>query len=71
MTQRERVLEYMKDFGSISSMEAFKDLGVTRLSAVVFDLKKDGHPIQSKKEKVKNRYGETVYFSRYFIGGAE
>lgn len=67
MTQRERVLQYIKDFGSISSMEAFKDLGATRLSAVIFDLRKAGYPIATKTEKTKNRYGETVYFARYYL----
>lgn len=63
--QQERVLNYMQDFGSISSLEAFKDLGVTRLSAVIFVLKRKGHIISSKTEKSKNRYGEPVHFARY------
>lgn len=63
--QQERVLNYMQDFGSISSLEAFKDLGVTRLSAVIFVLKRKGHVISSKTEKSKNRYGEPVHFARY------
>lgn len=67
MNQRQRVLAYIKKFGSISSMEAFQDLGTTRLSAVIFDLRKKGYPIASRTEKVKNRFGETVYFSRYFM----
>lgn len=65
--QQERVLIYMKSFGSISSMEAFRDLGVTRLSAVIFCLKRKGYVIKSKTEFVKNRYGEPVHFSRYSI----
>lgn len=63
--QQERVLNYMQDFGSISSLEAFKDLGVTRLSAVIFVLKRKGHVISSNTEKSKNRYGEPVHFARY------
>ena len=31
MTQCERVLKYMEDFGSINPMQAMKDLGVMRL----------------------------------------
>ena len=30
MTQCERVLKYMEDFGSINPMQAMKDLGVMR-----------------------------------------
>lgn len=65
--QQERVLRYMNEFGSISSLEAFKDLGVTRLAAVIFDLKKKGVKIESKIESCKNRFGEPVHFSRYSI----
>lgn len=63
--QQERVLNYMQDFGSISSLEAFRDLGVTRLSAVIFVLKRKGHLISRKTEKSQNRYGEPVHFARY------
>lgn len=69
MTRNERVLQYMQDFGSISSLEAFRDLGCTRLSAAVFQLKQAGYNIQTQREKAKNRYGETVYFCRYSLGG--
>lgn len=67
--QQERVLNYMNEFGSISSLEAFKDLGVTRLSAVIFNLKRKGHVIASITEKSQNRYGEPVHFSRYRLVG--
>lgn len=67
--QQERVLNYMNEFGSISSLEAFKDLGVTRLSAVIFNLKRKGHVIASNTEKSQNRYGEPVHFSRYRLVG--
>lgn len=30
-SQKQRVIDYIKEFGSISSYEAYKDLGVTQL----------------------------------------
>lgn len=63
--RQERVLKYMRDFGSITSMEAFQELGVTRLSAVIFILKEKGHKITSEPMKSVNRYGEKVTFARY------
>lgn len=66
-TQYERVLDYMQEFGSITSFEAFKDLGVTRLSAVIFDMKKDGVEIYGKMETCKNRYGDAVSYKRYSL----
>lgn len=65
--QQERVLRYMNEHGSITSMEAFRDLGTTRLSAVIFNLRKKGHTIKSVTESFKNRYGEPVYYSRYSV----
>ena len=65
MTQRERVTKYINEFGSISSLEAFRDLGVTRLADVIFKMKKDGIEINTRTEKSVNRYGDIVYFARY------
>ncbi len=41
-SQCNRIMQYMHDFGSISTREAFDDLGVTRLSGRIYDLKKTG-----------------------------
>ena len=65
--QQERVLQYMNEHGSITSMEAFQYLGTTRLSAVIFCLKKKGVKIKSVTESFKNRYNEPVYYSRYSV----
>lgn len=39
MTQKDMVLDYIRDFGSITPMDAFRDLGITRLAAVVCRLR--------------------------------
>ena len=64
-TQSERVLEYIEEFGSITQLEALKDLGVMRLASRISDLKKLGYPISSNIEAVKNRFGENCYIKRY------
>ena len=68
-TQCERVLDYMDRFGSITQLDALKDLGVMRLASRVSDLKKMGYPVVSKQEAVKNRFEETCYIKRYFLKG--
>lgn len=68
-TQAERVLDYISEFGSITQLEALRDLGVMRLASRISDLKKQGYPIASKVEAVKNRYEETCYIKRYSMGG--
>lgn len=69
MTQNERILRHMQDFGSITSMEAFTEYGCTRLSARIKDLRDAGIPVQASRETRTNRYGEKVSFARYRIGG--
>jgi hypothetical protein len=66
-THKERVLEYVERFGSISSLEAFRDLGNTRLSATIFSLKKDGYKITTKNETALNRFGDKTTYCRYYI----
>lgn len=67
MGQKQRVIDYINIVGSISSMEAFQDLGVTRLSDVIFRLKKDGYEFDTVTETRKNRFGETTSFARYSL----
>ena len=62
--QKQRVLDYIRETGSITQLEAIKELGVLRLSAVIFDLKKDGNAIKSELIPVQTRYG-TAHGARY------
>lgn len=66
-TQENRVLEYMQKFGGITTRDAFNDLGITRLSAKIFNLKKQGYDIISEYKQAKNRFGETTYFKKYML----
>ena len=65
MTQCERVLKYMKDFGSINSLQAITDLGIMRLAARISNLREAGYRIDRQIVKSRNRYGEPVYFAEY------
>lgn len=67
MNQQEMIIKYMTDFGSITPMEAFTDLGVTRLSAKIYILKREGYVFNEKRETVVNRYGKKVSFKRFWI----
>jgi hypothetical protein len=64
---KERVLDYMKEFGSITGLEAFRDLGTFSLREAIRDLKKDGYNIQSRFESGRNRWGSKTSFKRYWI----
>lgn len=66
-TQTQRVLDYIDEFGSITQLEALRDLGCMRLASRISDLKKQGYPIQSEHQAVKNRFGESCYIKRYSL----
>lgn len=65
MTQCERIVSYINDFGSITTLQAFQDLGCTRLASRICDLKKQGYSFDKQFVTAKNRYGEAVSFVRY------
>jgi hypothetical protein len=68
---KERVVKYMLDFGSITYLDAVKDLGVARLADVIFRLRKDGYQIVTNDENSTNRYGEKVTYARYSFAKKE
>lgn len=65
MTQCERVVEYIKRFGSITPIQAFADLGITKLATRISELRKDGMEFEKEYMKSKNRFGEDVYYMKY------
>lgn len=71
MTQKDMVLDYINEFGSITPMDAFRDLGITRLAAVVCRLRREGHYIHKEREHALNRYGQNVRYVRYSFGKDE
>ena len=71
MTQCERIIDYIKQFGSISPLEAFRDLGVTKLATRISEMRKEGQAFNQEYEKAKNRFGETVYYMRYSLPSIE
>lgn len=71
MTQKERIVRYLKDEGSITALEAVRELGVLQLSARLCELIEDGYDFDKKTESSLNRYGERVYYTRYSLKGAD
>lgn len=65
MTQKERILKYLEDFGSITQLEAIRDIGVMRLGARIWELNRAGYTIIRETEVSKNRYGKDTRYARY------
>jgi hypothetical protein len=65
---QDRVLNYLKENGSITSWEAIREFGATRLSAIIYNLRyKEGLNIITKNINDKNRYGDPVSYARYYL----
>ncbi len=67
ITQRQLILNYIQDFGSITPLQAFGDLGITKLATRISEMRKDGIQFKIESVKSKNRYGKTVTFAKYSL----
>ena len=66
-TQEERVLDYIGEHGSITLLQAIKEIGVLSLSSRISSLRKKGYPIASEMVCVKNRYQESCKVKMYYF----
>lgn len=64
------VLRHLLSKGTITSMEAFELYGATRLSAIIFNLRKD-YDIDTLDMECTDRYGHTCHFAKYRMRGAK
>ncbi len=67
ITQRERIIKYIRDYGSITSFEAYKDLGITQLATRIKELKEEGYEFKTEWKTDKNRYGEPISYKKYYL----
>lgn len=71
ITQCDRILRHLKDYGSISSLEAITDYGILRLASRINDLKRRGCKIIAETKTGKNRYNETTHYRVYKLADKE
>lgn len=67
MTQGQRIIQYLEEKESITPMEAFSDLGITKLSTRIGELKQSGYVIGDAFIDCKNRFGEDVRCKKYWL----
>lgn len=67
MSQKLEVLTYIQKRKGITAMQAFMDLGITRLASRVYELRGDGHLILDYWIRVKTRAGREVKVKRYVL----
>ena len=65
--QARKVIVYMQENGSITQLEALRELGCLRLASRISELKKQGYKINRRMIKVKNKSGEPCYVAEYSL----
>lgn len=68
-TQHIAILKYFRTHRTITPMQAFRDLGITKLATRVSEMKRDGYIFGQEMINVTNRYGETVRVMEYSFKG--
>ena len=67
-TQEERVLDWMRRKGEITSAIAYTELGIIQLPKRIWNLKRMGYTIKTEWREGKNRFGDKVRFCAYSLG---
>lgn len=68
MTKTKAVMLHLEEKGSITSWEAIKEYGATRLSAIIFNLRhKYGMNIVSEPYEFIDRYGNKSSYAKYVL----
>ena len=64
-SQSDAILWHLKTYGRITSYEAIKEYGATRLSAIIFNHRKEGYDIDSLPLTKKTRFGRNTTIAKY------
>lgn len=62
-----KVLEHLKQYGSITSLEAIEKYSATRLSAIIYNLRKKGYDIETKDIDFTDRFGTKSHYGKYVL----
>lgn len=67
MTQADRILEFLLEWGTITPYQAFEQLGITKLSTRISEMRAAGVKIKREMVNDINRYGDPVRYCRYSL----
>ena len=68
--QNARLLDYLKEHGSITPLISWTECGIYRLSARIYDLRRAGHIISDEIVTVRNRFGEKCHVAKYTLAAS-
>ena len=63
----EKVLEHLRAYGCITSMEAYDNYKATRLSDIIFRLRNKGIRIQTIDIPFVDKYGTKSHYGKYVL----
>ena len=63
---RNRILAYMEENGSITTLEAFTELSCTRLSEYIRQIRTT-HIVEDEWITSTNRYGDKIRYKRFWL----
>ena len=66
-SQISEVIHHLRKHKTITSMEAIKRYGATRLSGIIYILRKRGFIISTETKTVKNRYDNPSQIAVYHL----
>lgn len=68
MTQKDKILAYMRTYGAITPMDAMREFSCMRLGARIADLKREGYVIKTEMVGSRNQFGEVTHYASYSLG---
>ena len=66
-THATRLMKYLLEYNSITSYDAFKELGNTRLAATIFILKDAGYKFHTENISVPTRWNDSATVAQYTL----
>ena len=67
--KHELVKKHLLKYGNITSWEAIEEYGATRLSSIIFNLRKRGMNIETQEIVFTDRYGNVGQYAKYTLIG--
>ena len=67
ISKTERVLNHLREHGSITSLEAIELYGATRLSAIIYNLRNRGYDIVTMNMPFIDRFGSKSIYGKYIL----
>ncbi len=67
MTQKEMIIQHLREYKNITPMQALEEYGVYRLAAIIKELRNENYPITTTLVPHKNRFGTVNKYAKYTL----